>query len=171
MFVLCVVSSVKDHRNSLHSSPLLEKTSVRQVVLDKWLPLKSANRQRGVRACVRDTRAHLCRSRTCYFHFTVHCLSFLTACGEEIRFSPLPAKPNLAPLAAHHPDLPSRELSFRLTASPQARSINIPGKGRAQGSLDGLGSPVSPHKSKSRNLKVRGPNPGFIGHGNPSVSF
>ena len=38
-FVLCVFRRVKDHHNLLHSSPLWEKTCVRQVVLDKWFPL------------------------------------------------------------------------------------------------------------------------------------
>ena len=30
---------VREHQNVLHSSPLLKKTSVRRVVLDKWFPL------------------------------------------------------------------------------------------------------------------------------------
>ena len=41
-FVLCVVCRVKDHHNSLHYESLssqYNKSCVRQVVLDKWLPL------------------------------------------------------------------------------------------------------------------------------------
>ena len=38
-FVLCVVRHVEDHHNLLHDSPLLKKTCVGQVVLDKWFPL------------------------------------------------------------------------------------------------------------------------------------
>ena len=38
-FVLCVCFRVKGHRNLLHDSPVLKKTCVRQVVLDKWFPL------------------------------------------------------------------------------------------------------------------------------------
>ena len=42
-FVLCVCCSrVQDHYNVLHYSPISKKTSVRQVVIDKWLPLNSA---------------------------------------------------------------------------------------------------------------------------------
>ena len=37
------VCRVKEHRNVLHCSPLLKNTCVRQVVLDKWFPLKEAN--------------------------------------------------------------------------------------------------------------------------------
>ena len=37
-FVLCAVYSVKDHHNLQMCSPLLKKTCVRQVVLDKWFP-------------------------------------------------------------------------------------------------------------------------------------
>ena len=33
---------VKGHRNLLHYSPLVKKTGVRQVVLDKWFPLTQA---------------------------------------------------------------------------------------------------------------------------------
>ena len=32
-FALCIACIVKDHHDSLHSSPLLKNTSVRQVVL------------------------------------------------------------------------------------------------------------------------------------------
>ena len=41
LFVVCVCAlrRVKDHHNMLHFSPRLKNTSVRQVVLDKWLPL------------------------------------------------------------------------------------------------------------------------------------
>ena len=39
-FLLCVVRHVKERRNVLHSSPLVKNTSVIQVVLDEWLPLK-----------------------------------------------------------------------------------------------------------------------------------
>ena len=35
-FVLCVLRRVKDHHKLQHDAPLLEKTCVRQVVLDKW---------------------------------------------------------------------------------------------------------------------------------------
>ena len=42
LFVFCVVCRAKDHRNSLHDSPILKKACVRQVVLDKWLPLNDA---------------------------------------------------------------------------------------------------------------------------------
>ena len=38
----CICFCVKDHNNVLHYSPLLKKTCVRQVVLDKWLPLNLA---------------------------------------------------------------------------------------------------------------------------------
>ena len=38
-FVVCVACRVKDHQHSLHYSPSLKKTCVRQVVLDKWFPL------------------------------------------------------------------------------------------------------------------------------------
>ena len=38
-FVLCVFCRVKDHHKLLHYSSLLKKTCVKQVVLDKWLPL------------------------------------------------------------------------------------------------------------------------------------
>ena len=34
----CVVRRVKDHRKLPKYSPLLKKTCVRQVVLDKWFP-------------------------------------------------------------------------------------------------------------------------------------
>ena len=39
---LCVVRRVKEHHKVLHDSPLLKKTCVRQVVLDKWFPLSTA---------------------------------------------------------------------------------------------------------------------------------
>ena len=39
-FVLCVFRRVKEHHNLLHDSTRLKKTCVRQVVLDKWFPLK-----------------------------------------------------------------------------------------------------------------------------------
>ena len=42
-FVLCVFRRVKDHHNLLHFSPRLKTTCVRQVVLDKWFPLKQAD--------------------------------------------------------------------------------------------------------------------------------
>ena len=38
-FVSCAVDSVRDHRALQNESPPLKKTRVRQVVLDKWLPL------------------------------------------------------------------------------------------------------------------------------------
>ena len=38
-FVLRVLRSVNDHHNLPHYSPRLKKPCVRQVVLDKWLPL------------------------------------------------------------------------------------------------------------------------------------
>ena len=43
-FVSCVFRRVKDRHDLLHCSPLLKKTCVRQVVLDKWFPpsIKSA---------------------------------------------------------------------------------------------------------------------------------
>ena len=37
--ISCIVYTVKDHHNLLHSSPLLKKTYIRQVVLDKLFPL------------------------------------------------------------------------------------------------------------------------------------
>ena len=37
-FALCTFHRVKDHHNLPHSSPVLKKTRVRQVVLDKWSP-------------------------------------------------------------------------------------------------------------------------------------
>ena len=37
-FALFVFRHVKDHRNSLQSSPLLKKACARQVVLDRWFP-------------------------------------------------------------------------------------------------------------------------------------
>ena len=37
--VLCVLCCVKDHNDLLYHSPLLKKTCVGQVVLDKWFPL------------------------------------------------------------------------------------------------------------------------------------
>ena len=37
--VLCVFRRVKDHQHLLHDSPRSKKTCVRQVALDKWLPL------------------------------------------------------------------------------------------------------------------------------------
>ena len=40
--LFCVFRRVKDHRNLLHCSPCLKKTCVRQVVLDKRFPLKTA---------------------------------------------------------------------------------------------------------------------------------
>ena len=46
-FVLCVVFRVKDHHHLLHYSPRLKKTCVRQVALDRWLPLKAAVRVVG----------------------------------------------------------------------------------------------------------------------------
>ena len=39
MSLVRAVCSVKDH-NLLNSWPLLKNTSIRQVALDKWLPLK-----------------------------------------------------------------------------------------------------------------------------------
>ena len=33
---------VKDHQNQKYDSPLLKKTCIRQVVLDKWTPLMTA---------------------------------------------------------------------------------------------------------------------------------
>ena len=54
-FVLCAVYSVKDHHNLPNYSPLLTKTCIRQVVLDKWFPLAlpqarpQASRRRGGR--------------------------------------------------------------------------------------------------------------------------
>ena len=42
-FVLCVFLRVKDHHNLQSYSPLLKKTCVRQVELDKWFPLNMAN--------------------------------------------------------------------------------------------------------------------------------
>ena len=42
-FVICVFPRFKDHHNLLHYSPRLKKTCVRQVLLDKWFPLSSAN--------------------------------------------------------------------------------------------------------------------------------
>ena len=41
--VLCVFLSVKDHHELLHSSPRLKNTCVRQVVSDKWFPVKIAD--------------------------------------------------------------------------------------------------------------------------------
>ena len=38
-FVLWLFRRVKDRHNSLRYSPLLKKSCVRQVVLDKWFPL------------------------------------------------------------------------------------------------------------------------------------
>ena len=40
-FVVCAVSGVNDHHNLQNYSPLLKKTCVRQVVLDKWFPLRT----------------------------------------------------------------------------------------------------------------------------------
>ena len=40
-FVLCVVYSVKDHHTLPDCSQLLKNTRVRQVVLDKWLPVNT----------------------------------------------------------------------------------------------------------------------------------
>ena len=40
-FVLCVFRRVKDHHDSLHSSPLLKKARVRQLLVDEWFPLNS----------------------------------------------------------------------------------------------------------------------------------
>ena len=42
-------SSVKDHHNSLRCSPLLKKSCVRQVALDKWLPLSLVSPGLGFR--------------------------------------------------------------------------------------------------------------------------
>ena len=44
-FVLCVFRRVKDHRHLLHYSPRLKKACVRQVVLDKLLPLSHIRRE------------------------------------------------------------------------------------------------------------------------------
>ena len=41
--VLCVFCRVKDHHNLLHYLLLLKETCVRQVVLDKWLPLNQSS--------------------------------------------------------------------------------------------------------------------------------
>ena len=41
-FVLCVCFRVKGHHHLLHGSPLLKKSWVRQVALDKWFPLTTA---------------------------------------------------------------------------------------------------------------------------------
>ena len=38
-FVSCVFRRAKDRHNSLQHSPLMKQVCVRQVVLDKWLPL------------------------------------------------------------------------------------------------------------------------------------
>ena len=40
-FVVCVVCHVKDHVKLLNDLPYLKNTCVRQVGLDKWLPLNS----------------------------------------------------------------------------------------------------------------------------------
>ena len=50
-------NSVKDHHTLLHNhSPLLKKTCVRQVVLDKWLPTKSAQPGKRPASLVRASR-------------------------------------------------------------------------------------------------------------------
>ena len=41
-YVFFVVTSIKDHHNLPHDSPLLKKACVRQVVLDKCFPLNYA---------------------------------------------------------------------------------------------------------------------------------
>ena len=45
-YVSCAFRPVKDHHNVLRSSPLLKKACVRQVVLDKLLPMKPRARSR-----------------------------------------------------------------------------------------------------------------------------
>ena len=45
--VLRLFRRVEDHRKLLYYSPLLKKTCVRQVVLDKWLPLSAARGKFG----------------------------------------------------------------------------------------------------------------------------
>ena len=39
MLVGVMLVGIKDHHQLLHGSPVLKNTCVRQVVLDKWLPL------------------------------------------------------------------------------------------------------------------------------------
>ena len=58
--VLCAVYSVKDHHILQIGSPLLRTTCVRQVVLDKWLPLQVARRAmwRGRRRVDRKGRVY-----------------------------------------------------------------------------------------------------------------
>ena len=46
-FVVCAVYGVKDHHDLQIYSPLLKKTCVRQVVLDKWFPLIGGMRRRA----------------------------------------------------------------------------------------------------------------------------
>ena len=41
-FVECALGRVKDHHTLPHDSPLVKNACVRQVMLDKWLPLKHA---------------------------------------------------------------------------------------------------------------------------------
>ena len=48
-FILRMLHLVKDRHGLLHDSPLLKKTSLRQVALDKWSPLHHTHRQARVR--------------------------------------------------------------------------------------------------------------------------
>ena len=50
-FALCVFRRVKDHHNIdlLNCSPLLKKTCVRQVVLDRWFPLNALAARKGLK--------------------------------------------------------------------------------------------------------------------------
>ena len=47
LFYVC--SRVKDHDNSLHYSPLVKKTCIRQTVFDEWFPLRKTGGRWGAR--------------------------------------------------------------------------------------------------------------------------
>ena len=87
-FVFCVVYSVKDHHNSLHCSPLLKNTCVRQVVLDKWFPLIQSSHlvSRRGRRRVRQLAERLglapCFLICCFVLVPVQCfISFVMVCS------------------------------------------------------------------------------------------
>ena len=80
-FVVHVVRRVKDHHGLLHSSPVLKKTCVRRVVLDKLFPLSKGKSPRDseklhevlLRACARgresvDQRPSGCPCTPCRSH-------------------------------------------------------------------------------------------------------
>ena len=60
--VLCALRRVKHHCTLLHSSPLLKKTFVRRVVIDKWFPLM------GISRTLRVGRCYAAALKTCIVH-------------------------------------------------------------------------------------------------------